>query len=72
MALIAILDDARVDASKMAAPEWASLQASEERKRLVMPVRGMPNIAKKRGEGTQFFAHFVADYGFDHGDDWVF
>lgn len=64
-----MLDDVRVDASKMAAPEWASLQASEERKRLVMPVCGMRAIAKKRGEGTQFFAHFVADCGFDHGDE---
>ncbi|RAN79350.1 hypothetical protein B5P43_15700 [Bacillus sp. SRB_336] len=69
MPLIAELDGRRMDATKMTAEAWAALQAAEDRRRLVMPVCGMRAIAKKRGEGTQFFAHHVADCGFDHGDE---
>jgi len=69
MPLIADLDGQRIDATKMTAEAWAALQGSEGRRRLVMPVCGMRAIAKKRGASTQFFAHYVADCGFDHGDE---
>lgn len=69
MPLIAELDGRRLDATKMTAEAWAALQGSEGRRRLVMPVCGMRAIAKKRGASTQFFAHYVADCGFDHGDE---
>lgn len=59
MPLVAMLDGQRVDAMKLSSVEWASLQASEDRRRLTMPLCEARAVAKKRGDSTQFFAHYV-------------
>lgn len=56
MPLVAMLDGARVDATKHTRESWLALQASDERKQMVMPLCGVRAVAKLRGE-TRFFAH---------------
>ncbi|NMR30917.1 competence protein CoiA [Crystallibacter degradans] len=66
MPLVAYLDGERIDATKKTSQDWDDLQASEERKRLKMPLCGVRAVAKARGL-TQFFAHFrLADCTVEH------
>lgn len=70
MLLIAMLDGERVDAITHTAESWAALQASEDRKRLVMPVCNIRAVAKTRGQETRYFAHFrLTDCTVDHGGE---
>ncbi|WP_026556944.1 competence protein CoiA [Arthrobacter sp. 35W] len=70
MPLIAMLDGERVDATTHTPASWADLQASEDRKRLVMPVCNIWAVAKTRGQATRFFAHYrLTDCGVDHGGE---
>lgn len=70
MPLIAMLDGARVDATQYDSGSWAALQASEDRKRLVMPVCNIRAVAKTRGRATRFFAHYsLSGCTVDHGGE---
>lgn len=70
MPLIAMLDGERVDATTHDPTSWAALQASDDRKRLVMPVCNIRAVAKTRGQSTKFFAHYrLTDCAVDHGGE---
>lgn len=70
MPLIAMLDGQRVDATTYDKGSWNELQASEGRKRLVMPVCNIRAVAKTRGHTTRFFAHYtLSDCAVDHGGE---
>lgn len=70
MPLIAMLDGKRVDATTHDKSSWDALQASEDRKRLVMPVCNIRAVAKTRGQTTRFFAHYsLNDCAVDHGGE---
>jgi hypothetical protein len=69
MPLVAMLDGERVDATKHTRETWRALQASEERRRMVMPLCGVRAVAKARGD-TRFFAHLTtAGCGVEHGGE---
>lgn len=65
-----MLDGERVDATTHDAESWAALQASRDRKRLLMPVCNIRAVAKTRGQATRFFAHHrLTDCAADHGGE---
>lgn len=69
VAVIAQLDGDRINALELAAHDWASLKASEHRKRLTMPLCGTRAVAKNL-DATQFFSHLsVGECGVDHGGE---
>lgn len=69
MPLIAMLDGARVDATKHTREKWTELKQSEDGKRLVMPSCEIRAVVKTRAS-TQFFAHYrLADCKVDHGGE---
>lgn len=70
MPLVAVLDGERVDATAHTEDSWARLKASEDRRRLVLPICNTRAVAKSRGQRTRFFAHYrLADCSFDHGGE---
>ncbi|GAA3325863.1 hypothetical protein GCM10017711_23350 [Paeniglutamicibacter sulfureus] len=70
MLLVAMLDGERIDATARTPESWAALQASEDRKRLVLPGCNIRAVAKTRGPDTRFFAHHQGmDCAVDHGGE---
>ena len=70
MLLTAMLDESRVYAPSFTAEEWAELQCSDDRKRMVMPVCNVRAVAKTRGPFTRYFAHYRKDAcKVDHGGE---